>query len=199
MVCYRNIIVTKSSKYVIASHSRHTLVLHLQKVKDRFLPGGCPGGSAGKESTCNAGNPNSIPGSGRSDWEGIDYPLQDSWASLMAQLVKNPPAMQETWVGKILLIREWLSTPVFWSGEFHGLYSPWCHKESDSVEQLPLHVTKSGYAWHRLSTQRAPEITDWGMLSIQVWVPQFNPQIAKDWSISQSQRGLGETQAYNLE
>ena len=43
-------------------------------------------------------DPGSIPGSGRSPGEGIGYPLQDSWASLVAQLVKNPPAMQETWV-----------------------------------------------------------------------------------------------------
>ena len=39
-----------------------------------------------------------IPGSGRSPGEGIDYPFQYPWASLVAQLVKNPPAMQETWV-----------------------------------------------------------------------------------------------------
>ena len=39
-----------------------------------------------------------IPGSGRSAGEGIGYPLQYSWASLVAQLVKNPPVMQETWV-----------------------------------------------------------------------------------------------------
>ena len=52
----------------------------------------------GKESTCNAGDPGSIPGSGRSSEEGIGYPLQYSWASLVAQLVKNPPAMRETWV-----------------------------------------------------------------------------------------------------
>ena len=54
--------------------------------------------SVGKESTCNAGDPGSIPGSGRSAGEGIGYPLQYSWASLVAQLVKNPPVMQETWV-----------------------------------------------------------------------------------------------------
>ena len=47
---------------------------------------------------CNAGDPGSISGSGRSTGEGIGYPLQYSWASLVAQLVKNPPAMQETWV-----------------------------------------------------------------------------------------------------
>ena len=55
-----------------------------------------PGSSVGKESTYNAGNPGLIPGLGRSAGEGIGYPLQYSWASLVAQLVKNPPAMQET-------------------------------------------------------------------------------------------------------
>ena len=54
--------------------------------------------SAGKESTCNAGDPNSIPGSEHSLGEGIGYPLQGSWASLLAQMVKNPPTMRETWV-----------------------------------------------------------------------------------------------------
>ena len=52
----------------------------------------------GKESTCNAGDSGSIPGSGRSAGERIGYQLQYSWASLVAQLVKNPPAMWEAWV-----------------------------------------------------------------------------------------------------
>ena len=59
---------------------------------------GSPGSSVGKESACNAGDPSSIPGSERSSGEGIGYPLQYSWASLVAQLVKNLPAMRETWV-----------------------------------------------------------------------------------------------------
>ena len=50
--------------------------------------------TTGKESACNAGD----PGLGRSTGEGIEYPLQYSWASLVAQLVKNPPTMWETWV-----------------------------------------------------------------------------------------------------
>ena len=78
--------------------------------------------------------PGSISGPGRSPAEGIGYPLQYSWASLVAQLVKNPPAMQETWVGKIPWRREMLPTPVFWPGEFHGLYSPFGFKESDTTE-----------------------------------------------------------------
>ena len=60
--------------------------------------GGFPNSSVDIESECNSGDSNSIPGSGRSAGEGIGYPLQYSWASLVAQLVKNPPAMRETWV-----------------------------------------------------------------------------------------------------
>ena len=59
---------------------------------------GFPGSSVCKESSCNAGDSGLIPESGRSTGEGIGYPLQYSWASPVAQLVKNPPAMWETWV-----------------------------------------------------------------------------------------------------
>ena len=59
---------------------------------------GFPGSSSDKESICNAGDPSSVPGSGRSPGDGIGYALQYSWASLVAQTVKNLPAMQETWV-----------------------------------------------------------------------------------------------------
>ena len=55
-------------------------------------------GSAGKESARNSGDPGLIAGLGRSPGEGIRYPLQYSWASLVAQMVKNPPAMRKTWV-----------------------------------------------------------------------------------------------------
>ena len=59
---------------------------------------GFPGSSAGKESFCNEGDPGSIPGPGRSPGEGTGYPFQCSWASLVAQMVKNPPVKRETWV-----------------------------------------------------------------------------------------------------
>ena len=63
----------------------------------------------------------------------------------MAQRVKNPPIMRETWVQpwvrKIPWGRERLPTPVFWPGEFRGLYSPWGRKESDTTEQRSLHFT----------------------------------------------------------
>jgi len=59
---------------------------------------GFPGSSVGKEAASDAGDPGSILGSGRCAGEGIGYPLQYSWASLVDQLVKNPPVMRETWV-----------------------------------------------------------------------------------------------------
>ena len=69
--------------------------------------------------------------------------LHSVWASLMVQLVKNPPAMWETWVrslgwGDPLEKGKVLPTPVFWPGEFHGLYNPWGHKESDTTDRLSL-------------------------------------------------------------
>ena len=93
---------------------------------------GSPGSSVGKESACNARDPSSIPVSGRSAGEGIGYPLQYSWAFLVAQFVKNHlqcgrPGF-DPWVGKIPWRRERLPTSVFWPGEFHGLYSPWGHR-----------------------------------------------------------------------
>ena len=62
------------------------------------MPMGFPGNLAEKESTCNAGDPGSIPGLGRSPEEGIGNPLQYSCTSLVVQMVKNLSAMQETWV-----------------------------------------------------------------------------------------------------
>ena len=59
---------------------------------------GFRGSSVSKESACNAGDPGLIPGLGKSAGEGIGYPLQCSWASTVAQMVKNLPAMRETWV-----------------------------------------------------------------------------------------------------
>ena len=102
-----------------------------------------PDGSDGKESTCNAGDPSSIPGLGKSAGEGIGYPLQYSWASLVAQLVKNLPAMRETWVQYLgwedLLEKGRLPTPVLLPGEFHGQRSlvgcrPRGHKELHTTE-----------------------------------------------------------------
>ena len=99
-----------------------------------------PDSSVGKESTCNAGDPDSIPGLGRSSGEGIGYPLQYSWASFVAQLVKNLRAMRETWV-RSLGWEDFLekgktrhSSILAW----RILYSPWGCKELDTTEQLSL-------------------------------------------------------------
>ena len=67
----------------------------LTDIENKFR--GFPDSSVGKESACNAGNPYSIPGLGRSTGEERGYPLQYSWTSLVAQLVKKSPAMWETW------------------------------------------------------------------------------------------------------
>ena len=99
-----------------------------------------------KGDSCNAGDPGSIPGLGRSAGEKVGYPLQYSWALLVAQLVKNPPACGRAgfncWVEKIPWRRERLPTPVLWPGEFHGLYSPWGHKESDMMSDFHFHFNR---------------------------------------------------------
>ena len=78
------------------------------------------------------------------------------WASLLAQMVKNPPAVQEPrfdpWVGKIPWRREWQPTPVFLPGEVHGQrslvgFSPWGRKELDTAERLTLSYMKMVSNW----------------------------------------------------
>ena len=94
--------------------------------------------SVGKESTCNAGDPGSIPGSGRSAGEGIGYPLIVFLGFPCGLSGKESTCNAETWVdpwvGKIPWRRERLPTPVFWPEEFHGLYSSWGRKELDMTE-----------------------------------------------------------------
>ena len=77
---------------------------------------------------CNAGDLGSIPGSGRPPGEGVGYPLQCSWASLVAQMVKNLPVMRETWVnpcaGKIPWRRAWQPALVALPGESQWTEEP---------------------------------------------------------------------------
>ena len=110
-----------------------------------------PDSSVGKESACNAGEPGSIPGLGRSPGEGIGYPLQYSWASLVAHLVRiclqcGRPGF-DLWVGKTPWRRERLPIPIFLTEEFPGLYTPWGHKESDTTKQLSLssHIVSNNF------------------------------------------------------
>ena len=88
-----------------ASASRASLYFGLYLFRD-FLDS-----SVGKESACNAGDPGLVSGLERSAGEGIGYPLRYSWASLVAQLVKNLPAMWETWA---LLGRTGKRSPKWW-------------------------------------------------------------------------------------
>ena len=86
-------------------------------------------------------------------WSGLPLPspsyMNDPYYTAVFTLVGFPggPAVKEStsqckrprfnpWVGKIPRGREQLRTPVFWPGEFHGLYSPWGHKETDMIKQL---------------------------------------------------------------
>ena len=86
------------SKPINTQAHQHHFPLHSRVYRPVWDPvWGFPDDSVGKESSCSAGDPGSIPGSGRSAGEGIGYPLQYSWASLVAQLVKNLPAVWETW------------------------------------------------------------------------------------------------------
>ena len=98
-----------------------------------------------KESAWNVGDSGSIPGSGGSAGEGIGYPLlflgfPCGSTGREIHLQCGRPGFTP-WVGKIAWKRKRLPTPVFWPGEFHGLYSPWGHKESDTTERLSLSKT----------------------------------------------------------
>ena len=129
-------------------HVKVLISIFKEKKKEAF-----PHSAIGKESTCNAGGPGLIPESGRSAGKGIGYPLQYPWASLVAQLVKNPPAVRETWiqswVGKIPWRREELPTPVLWPGEFHGLYRPWGQQrvEHNWVTLTQRKIKFTSYSW----------------------------------------------------
>ena len=110
---------------------------------------GVPDSSVDKESTCNAGDPGSIPGSGRSTGEGIGYPLQYSWASRVIQLVKNLPAMWETWVWYL----GWEDPPEKGKATHCSIlawripWTAWSCKESDVTEWLSLHFHTGIYMY----------------------------------------------------
>ena len=105
-----------------------------------------PYSSVGKESACDAGDLSSIPWSGRSAEGGIGYPLQYSWASLVAQSVKNSHAMWETrvqslgWEDPLEKGKATHSSILAWRIPW-AVYSPWGRKESDTTERLSLHFT----------------------------------------------------------
>ena len=105
------------------------------------------GGSDSKESVCNAGDPSSIPVSGRSPGERIGYSLQYSWPSLVAQMVKNPPAMWETWVQYL----GW-EDPLEEGMETHSSILAW--RIPLTEEPLGLQSVGSQRAGHDLATEQ---------------------------------------------
>ena len=139
--------------------------------------------SLGKESACNAGHPSSIPGSDRSPGEGTGYPLQYSWASQVAQMVKTllRPGFHP-WIGRIPWRRERLPTAVFWPGEFHGLYSPWGRKESAMAEVLSLSLCFCLEESHNLRFRAAPKPSVLAFLQEYVWTSTI-----LSWASSQLQ------------
>ena len=128
-------------------------VPHLCSLLAGYL--GLCGSSAGKESACNSRDPGSMPGSGRSLGEGIGYPLQYSWVSLVIQQVKNLPTMRETWLQSL----GW-EDPVEEGIATHSCILAWripkgrvawkAHKESDTTDRLS---TAQQDAWHTAGAQ----------------------------------------------
>ena len=123
-------------KAISSSFPKMTVLLSLCFKNMEFRYYHFPHSSVGKESACNVGDLNSIPGLGRSAGEGIGYLLQCYWASPVAQLVKNLPAMWETWVQSL----GWGSP-----GEGKGYplqysYSPWNHKSWIQLSKLHFHL-----------------------------------------------------------
>ena len=103
---------------------------------------GFPWGSTGKGSACNVGDLGSIPGLGRSAREGIGYPFQYSWASLVAQRKESTCKVGDLGsipgLGRSPGEENGYPLQLFQLGEFHRLYSPRGHKESDTTERLSL-------------------------------------------------------------
>ena len=124
--------MNKRKKFILfffaSFYSYFFIIIHLSTGKS------FPHSSVGKESACKAGDPGYIPGLGTSTGEGIGYPFQCPWGSVVVQLVKNLPAMQETWVQSL----DWEnplekgkathSTILAW--RIPWVYSPWGHKKS---------------------------------------------------------------------
>ena len=134
---------------------------------------GFPGGSDSKESTCSAGDLSSIPGSGNSPGEGIGYPLQYSWASLVAQLVKNLLAKQETQVQP--LVQE---DPLEKEMETHSSILAWeisWTEESGGLQSMASQRVRRDLAIHNNKHESWPE----GSISLtrdQTWAPCIGAQ-----------------------
>ena len=142
--------------YSLQSHGPHQAPLSMEFSRQEFWSG------LSFPSPGDLPNPGIEPGSPAL----LGYPLQYSWASLVPQLVENPPAVWfDPWVGKLLWRWEWLSTAVIWTEEFHGLYSPWGHKEWDIIEQLSLSFLHCRQTLYHLSPGK-PNVSWWRWLKV---------------------------------
>ena len=161
------------------------------------LETGFPDSSASKESTCNAGDPSLSPGLGRSPGEGIGYSFQYSWASLVVQMVKNPPAMQETWVWSLgwedplekgmTTYSSILAWRIPWTGEPGRLRS----MESQSHTRLSyfhflirngLDAFKNSRVF-RIETSSSPFYLPFPMFSPGIWNIWFSKSDQTSWFI----------------
>ena len=135
---------------------------------------GFPDSSVGKGSACNAGDPSSIPGLGRSAGEGIPTPVflgfPGGSAGEESTYNAGDLAWEDPWK------RERLPTPIFWPGEFHGLYSPWGHEELDMTEATKLSdtwetpsilLTTAFFLFPHLLTRGPPKQPPHGLLCLQ--------------------------------
>ena len=132
-----------------------------------IITAGLPCNSVGKESACDAGCPGSIPGLGRSAGEGIGYPLQYSWASLVTQLVKNPPAMLETWVRSL----GWEDSP----GEGKGYPLQYSGLEN-SMDCIVHGVTKSRTRLSNFHFHEWLVLEPECLCSSKIYVSKLDPQ-----------------------
>ena len=158
---------------------------------------GFPHSSVGKEFICNAGDPGWVPGSGRSPGEGIGYPLLYSWASLVAQLVKNLPAVWEIWVyliWEICVIPGLGRSPGGGKGyplQYYGLknFMDYIgHGVAKSKTQLndfhfQLVINQSSYLQHNFLSHKTQS------LNISLFTPQFCTYWVPRWSRCYQQGG----------
>ena len=144
-----------------------------------------PGSLGGKESTCNAGDPASIPGLERSPGKGIGNPLRYSWVSLVAQSVKNPPAMWETWVRSL----GW-KDPLEKGTATHSNILAWKIPRTEEPGRLQsMGLQRVGHDWVTFTFTRPmycplvrvkASVFNWEMLAFQTYpssVPLENPLV----------------------
>ena len=106
-------------------------------------------------------------------------------SSLVAQLVKNLPAMWDTWfdpwIGKVPWRKQRLPTPIFWPGEFHGLSSPWGCRESDTTERLSCHFPDLFRLFAQSGHRRILEVSLAGGASRGLQLSQVETQRGFGW------------------